>query len=250
MQHTVVILAAGRGSRMKDLTAERPKCLLTLAGKTLLEWQLAAIGKANFSRVIVVRGYKAHMLQGPFETVENPRWAETNMVGTLMCAFPNLDASETAIVAYADIVYRAEHLLALAKLDVDIALTYDTKWQELWQLRQGNPLTDAETFLQDGGHLLEIGQKPSSLAQVQGQYMGLLQFSPKGRQCICDFIGSIAQDEVDKLDMTSLLQALLKRGCDIRVSPVSGGWCECDTPKDIELYEQRLSSGSWAHDWR
>ena len=250
MCQTAIILAAGRGSRMKNLTDERPKCLLTLAGKTLLEWQLAALQKAHFSRIIVVRGYKADMLTGPFETIDNPRWNQTNMVTTLLCAFPHLDPKETVIVAYADIVYRPDHLFALKNTPGDIALTYYTNWQELWQLRQGDPLIDSETFLEYNGLLLEIGRKPTSLNEIHGQYMGLLKFSPKGRQIVTDFVASLPKNTADKLDMTSLLQGLLKKEQDIMVTPVSGGWCECDTPKDIELYEERLASGVWLHDWR
>ena len=37
-----IILAAGRGSRMKDMTDEKPKCLVKLHGKPLLEWQINA----------------------------------------------------------------------------------------------------------------------------------------------------------------------------------------------------------------
>ena len=38
-----IILAAGRGSRMNELTYDKPKCLIEINGKTLLDWQLEAI---------------------------------------------------------------------------------------------------------------------------------------------------------------------------------------------------------------
>ena len=41
-----IILAAGRGSRMKHLTSERPKCMVKLQGKPLIEWQLEALRAA------------------------------------------------------------------------------------------------------------------------------------------------------------------------------------------------------------
>jgi hypothetical protein len=46
-----IILAAGRGSRMKNLTDERPKCLVELRGKTLLEWQLGALRHAGINEI-------------------------------------------------------------------------------------------------------------------------------------------------------------------------------------------------------
>ena len=42
-----IILAAGRGSRMGDLTEEYPKCLTQFAGRTLLEWQLSAMSNTR-----------------------------------------------------------------------------------------------------------------------------------------------------------------------------------------------------------
>ena len=55
-------------------------------------------------------------------------------------------------------------------------MTYDPNWLGLWIQRFGDPLLDAETFRLTPEHTLaEIGNKPKSVEEVQGQYMGLLQ---------------------------------------------------------------------------
>lgn len=79
-----IILAAGRCSRMKDLTDDRPKCLVELRGKPLLEWQLIALRAAGISEIAIVTGYKRELLcnRGLHE-FHNPRWADTNMVSSL-----------------------------------------------------------------------------------------------------------------------------------------------------------------------
>lgn len=234
---------------MKGLTAEKPKCLLELGGKTLLHWQLAAMRQAGISKIIVVKGYRGDLLQGDFDSVENPRWAETNMVQTLLCALPVLGNAD-ALVSYADIVYKPAHISKLLSAQDDIALTYDTLWRSLWSLRNENPLDDAETFREEGGRLVEIGAKPKALEDVQGQYMGLLRLSQAGQKLIGEYVSVLPQEQADKLDMTSLLNGLLAAGVCIGAVPVDGGWCECDTENDIKIYKKRLAPPAWTHDWR
>ncbi len=244
-----LVLAAGRGSRMRDLTDMKPKCLLELAGRPLLHWQLGALREAGLERIVVVRGYKAELLSGAFETVDNPRWQSTNMVQSLLCAAEKL-RGETLLVSYADIVYKAGHVVDLLASEGDIAITYDTQWRQLWSLRNANPLDDAETFREQDGLVAEIGGRPHTLDEVQGQYMGLLRFSPEGMEKVFRYVGMLPPDRADKLDMTSLLRGLLATGSPIAAVPVRGGWCECDTSGDIALYEQQLMKEGWSHDWR
>lgn len=251
-----VILAAGRGSRMGSKTAQLPKCLLQLAGKPLLFWQLSAIRRAGIENVSIVRGYQAHMLtpaalglkQDAFSCLENPRWAETNMLRTLLCADATL-APQGGIIAYADIVYHSDHVRQLAKNPDTIAITYDTLWEDLWRLRFGDPLLDAETFVAKKGLLQTIGGKPQSIADIEGQYMGLLKVTAKGWTRIKSYCAR-NEDKLDTMDMTALLQGLLAEHERIGAVPVDGKWCEGDTAYDLTQYEQKLAQGNWCHDWR
>jgi NDP-sugar pyrophosphorylase family protein len=58
----VVILAAGRGTRMKALTKELPKPMLPLAGKPLLEHILDRCRAAGFASALLVTGYRGEMI--------------------------------------------------------------------------------------------------------------------------------------------------------------------------------------------
>lgn len=256
-----IILAAGRGSRMKEQTADRPKCLLELAGKPLLQWQLQALRGAGIADILVVRGYLAPMLTPAalpfveeFHTAENIHWESSNMLRTLLCAdtFADQafsDGAERVVVSYADIVYPAAHVRALAACPHPVAITYDMLWEPLWRLRFGDPLLDAETFKQENGLLREIGGKPHSLHDVQGQYMGLLSFTQEGWNCVRAEALRLG-DKLDTTDMTGFLRGLLGKGIAVGTVPVQGRWCEADNGEDLRQYEHALAQGHWSHDWR
>lgn len=239
---------------MGGLTAERPKCLTVLAGKTLLEWQLAALTAGGIEAITVVRGYRKELLAGPgYAVLENPDWATTNMVSTLLCA-SNLLRTFPCVVSYSDIVYRAEHVQALAGADGEIAISYDILWESLWSSRFEHPLSDAETFRQKDGWLLTIGDRAERISDVQGQYMGLLKFTPGGWARTEALLAGLAAERRQKIDMTSLLRELLRAGVGIRCVPVSGGWCEVDQQSDVKTYERLLEASAsakekWTHDW-
>ncbi len=254
----VIILAAGRGSRMLTLTKDRPKCLVELGGRTLFSWQLDALVAAGAGPVSVVTGYLGEQLStlglGKYTVIENFRWAESNMVRSLVCAASVLRQAPT-IVSYSDIVYKHEHVRAAIDTAGDIVITADRQWLTLWNQRFADPLLDAETFCCEQGRLLEIGQRAAGLHEIEAQYMGLLKFTPTGWARVEEFLNEAGEEEVDRLDMTALLSRLLAKGTEIRVAFVDGGWAECDTGEDLALYERLLAQAHktgcpWSHDWR
>lgn len=237
-----IVLAAGRGSRLRQLTVDRPKCLVELAGRPLLQWQLEAMRHAGVDRILVVRGYKGERVHGDFEVRDNPRWNETHMVASLMCAEDWL-AEEPCIVSYADIVYGAAAVSALARDRGDLGILYDTQWESLWRQRFDDPLADAESFKIDGqGRVLEIGRKGVTSADIQGQYMGLLKFTPASLA----WIHGVLRDDAsmrDRLDMTSFLARLIHRGHAVTGVPWGGPWCEVDSERDLAVAEALVASG-------
>lgn len=87
LQHAM-ILAAGRGERMRPLTDGTPKPLLPVAGKPLIVWQLEKLAAAGFRRVVINQGWLGEQL--PAALGDGSRWGlellysdETHIVGAL-----------------------------------------------------------------------------------------------------------------------------------------------------------------------
>jgi len=237
-----IILAAGRGSRMKNLTDDRPKCLVELRGKALLDWQLAALREAGIEQAAIVTGYRRELFADRGLTeFHNPRWAETNMVSSLACAQKWLQA-ETCIVSYSDIFYSAQAVRLLMESQAALAVTYDPNWLELWKQRFGDPLVDAETFrLNRDQTLAEIGKRPKSVEEVQGQYMGLLRFMPMGWAEILRSRVGLPLTECDRMDMTATLQKVIEASrIPIAAIPNTGEWGEVDSAEDLATYNDLL----------
>lgn len=233
-----IILAAGRGSRMKNLTDDRPKCLVELDGRPLLDWQLSALRAAGIEDIAIVTGYRRESLTRPdLHEFHNPRWRDTNMVSSLACAADWL-AETPCIVSYSDIFYDASAVVALMACSASLAITFDPDWLSLWQKRFGDPLLDAETFrLNPDGTLADIGGKPSATAEIQGQYMGLLRLTPTAWQAIATLRSDLTAEMRDRMHMTGTLQQLLQRGIlPITALPYLGRWGEVDSAEDLAAY--------------
>lgn len=234
-----IILAAGRGSRMQALTNDRPKCLVELRGKTLLDWQLLALRGAGVSDIAIVTGYKREQLaRRDLHEFHNPRWAETNMVSSLACAESWL-SMEPCLVSYSDIFYESSAISILMQSDAMLGVLYDDHWQALWEKRFGDPLVDAETFRLNGdGTLAEIGNKPSLIAQIEGQYMGLLRFTPEGWQEVVRIRSGLSPQMRDSMHMTGTLQKVIESGrVPITALPYHQSWGEVDSAEDLKVYQ-------------
>jgi choline kinase len=241
-----VILAAGRGSRMGHLGDDRPKCLIDLEGKPLIERQIAALRRGGVDEIGVVRGYRAEMINFPgLAYFTNERWAETNMVTSLATAAPWLRSPEPVIVSYADIFYRSELVRGLAAAPGRLVISYDRDWRRLWTRRFANPLADAETFrINAAGELLEVGGKTTRIEDIEGQYMGIFKFTSPAWSAVETLLSALDAPIRDRLDVTGLLRLLLiGKELPINTFGTEGQWGEIDSPDDTALYQNMVREG-------
>ena len=97
----VIILAAGQGTRLKPLTDDRPKCMVKLNNKPLIEYQLDLFKKYGIEDINVISGYLGGLINYKgIRKFFNPSFDKTNMVYTLFTASHLFDGKEDICLLY------------------------------------------------------------------------------------------------------------------------------------------------------
>lgn len=172
-----IILAAGEGTRLRPLTNEIPKALVSFHGRSLLDYQIETLHSCEINNIVVVCGYRGDkILRKDIKLIENKEYLKTNMLYSLFCAEDEMNSD--LIISYGDIVYSKEILMSLIMSKAPYAITVDLLWRELWEMRMSDPLMDAESLkMNDKGYIVELGKQPESFDDIQGQYMGLIKIA-------------------------------------------------------------------------
>ncbi len=242
-----IILAAGQGQRLRPYTNEIPKCMVKLHNKPLIDYILETFKSCNIENITIIGGYKSDVLKSylakyGFNFIENKNYNLTNMVSTLFCAEDQFD--DDIIISYSDIIYKKQALECLINSKENFSVVVDKAWQKLWELRQENPLHDAETMKIKNGNIIELGKKPQSLNEIEAQYIGLIKISKNILPQIVNFYKNLDkkvhydQNSFENMYMTSFIQLIIDNLMPVKPVYIESGWLEVDTIQDLNVYEK------------
>ncbi len=244
-----LILAAGEGKRLRPFTNDQPKGLVSFLGKPLIKYQTDVLKALAIYDIAISTGYKAEKFsQLGFQTYYNPLFDTTNMVESLFSARSFLEkAKGDLLISYGDIIYEKKNLETVLTTEGDVVVMVDSRWHDLWAARNENPLNDAETLKYGkNGQIIELGKKPKSLDEIEGQYTGLIKVKHNKIANLIEFYDQLDRALLyndrafQQMYMTSFLQLMIESGWMVVPAKVANGWLEFDTVADLSLYK-RLS---------
>ena len=230
MKH--IILAAGKGTRMKHYTLNSAKGMLRVGGISILDRQVITINKTHPSKIIIIRGYRAEDIDIPdIKYYTNKDYDKTNMVASLMTA--KYEFTDDITVSYGDILFNKKILEETANHKGDFVVAVDTRWKRYWKMRfDGDYTTDTESLKIRRGIITDIGKSGPFIEDIDARYIGVLKFSRKGLEIISDIYNS--DPKWRSAYMTDLLQELIRRNHKVVPVRFKNGWVEIDTVEDYK----------------
>lgn len=253
---SVIILAAGRGTRMQGLASDRPKCFLELNGQSLLEHQVRNLRSAGLTDITVVTGHGAkHFAPFDLSTHFHSEFAETNMVSSMFSASSCFEhANKPVLVHYGDVIIEPRHLRALSTCGHDVACMLDDDWIPYFMSRGSHWREDVEELLMGPDDRIRyFGGASTELDRAHARFVGAMRFSAAAAPQAMVRYRELEREtssqherafDARQLDSTQFLQILIDGGQAVHGLRIRGGWLELDCEADYRLAREWVASGT------
>lgn len=238
-----IIIAAGYGSRMGNLTKKIPKGLLQINGKSILQRQIDLFLKKNICDIVIITGPYTNFGFNDVLYINDENYAEHDVLGSLMAAKSVFHGN--VITSYSDIIFEGKILDQLLNFQGDIGIPIDLDWEKSYEGRIQHPKSEADNVLLKDWKIIQIKKNISSKKdnEIIGEFLGPIVFSENGSKIFVEIYKKIRKSHKGKFHdapslkkayLTDMLQELINQNVEISPIIINGNWCEIDTPQDLE----------------
>ena len=231
-----VLLAAGRGKRLGDLTAKTPKPLLDIAGAPLISHIVDALAGAELAHFIVVTGYLSEQIEGWAKIYEREnlgikittvRQTELNGTGgAMLAAKAHLAGHQRFVFGWGDILMdRANYPRFVHHArndDYDLMLAVN---------RVKDPFRGAAVYVSAQMMVERLDEKPApGSAKTEWNNAGLFATG----QIIFDYLARLEPSTRGELEVPSAIAQMIADGRIVPAVDMRGFWSDVGTPEDLE----------------
>lgn len=235
-----IILAAGLGSRLGRLTAERPKALLELGGRSLLQRAVDFATALAAAEIIVVGGYRIEQLRALISALQEPRIRlvensryDTGNLLSVLTALPHIRGA--FYLTNVDHVFSpAAARRVLSSIGDDVSA--------FCEFERALAADEMKVAVDSKGCIRRIAK---TLGSFDGGYSGLTHV-PRSR--LADYLAAVEPTLAragEAAVAEQVLQTLADEGGCVRPVSLDGiEWCEIDSPLDLRRAQTMLASGA------
>lgn len=227
-----LILAAGRGTRIRSIHGERPKCLISCEDEAILDHQINGLFAAGIREIGIVVGYESEQIVKHVETryrqclhrfrfLYNPRFETTNNIYSLWVARDWL-RGEAFMCLNADVLCEPDILVPAARATAPISMIVDPEWRE----------ETMKVIIQDG-QVVKMS-KAIARSEFNGTYIGITTFSREAQQKFFRSLDRLVADGRVNEFFNTAVQELADGGMHVGFTSTAGlSWAEIDDPADL-----------------
>ena len=234
-----IFLAASRGAELKELTEDKPKVLIDINGKPLIEQSINHFYEHDIKDISIVRGYKkeAFKLQN-IKYFDNDNFETTSELSSLFLA--KKEIVDHTVISYGDILYRKYILSRLLEEKGDITIVVDAALKDRAPGYEGDFVNCSRAhnhtlFSAENAELkgIKFG-KASDNKEAQGEWIGLIKTNKVGSDVLSKTLTELSNDSgFSKMKLPDLMNKLLEKKVKINVMYIDGHWLDVDNYADV-----------------
>jgi dTDP-glucose pyrophosphorylase len=232
-----VVLAAGRGTRMRELTAEVPKPMIEVRGKPVLQHIIEGLRDAGIRQFLVVVGYRADAVRNFFgdgsrhniaiqyatQTVQDGTGRVVDLARDFVGDFP-------FILSYGDILVDAVNYKRVADLPHNVEAVVTVTCGE--DLSKGGAV-----FVNERMELVDLREKAKPGQATSPWYnAGIYAFRPS----IFDFTAKLKPSPRGEFELTDAIRDLAQSGRTVQALALTGEWADVRDPEILARLNQKL----------
>ena len=225
-----VLLAAGRGTRMRELTADLPKPMIEVRGKPVLQHIVEGLRDAGVRKFLIVVGYRADAVQNFFGDgarykidIQYATQITQDGTGRVVDLARNFVNDSAFILAYGDILVASENYKRVVDLAEDV--------EALISVTRGEDVSKGgAVFLNEKMELVDLREKSKPGEAASPWYnAGLYAF----RESIFEFTAKLKPSPRGEYELTDAIRELAQSGKKVKALELTGEWADVRDPETL-----------------
>lgn len=233
MINKAIILSAGKGGRLHPLTTDRPKGLIKLNDKTIIEYQLEFLHAAGIKNIAIVLGHCAEfvkqILGSSYTYFYNEKYKHTNSLYSFWVARDFL-ANDGTLVLNSDVVFHPQLLSNLLNAKAENALLIDFS----------SHLGEEEMKVMTENGIIKRISKNIAPEEAEGENVGIVKLSPEGARALVSVAEHCIKHEDWNLWVPDGIDLILEQITFYAVPTNNLPWIEIDYFHDLVRAFQKI----------
>ncbi|MGB8339975.1 MAG: sugar phosphate nucleotidyltransferase [Chthoniobacterales bacterium] len=230
-----VILAAGRGTRMRDLTNELPKPMIAVRGKPILQHIIEGLRAAGVEKFLVVVGYRAEVVRQAFGdgadvgvAISYATQVVQDGTGRVVELAREFAGGDPFVLSYGDILVEPSNYPRLTTLAKETEAIVSVRHNE--DVSKGGAVFVNERF-----ELIDLREKPQPGEPTSPWYnAGIYAFRPS----IFAFTARLERSPRGEFELTDAIRDLARSGKKVQALELIGDWADVRDPEILAALNQ------------